>query len=288
VNQPPAGFRYDETQDLTLSVMTLRKVEFDVRARAAAAAGFAGIGWRLEDFAGGGTETIESGVKLLTELHLEATELEFLRDWLGREHEPDYQEQERRLWAAANRLGTKRVSVADFDPGEPELIVPGLKGLCRRASEFGLTVQLEFMPYTPPVNSLSAARELIQSVDEPNCGLLIDAWHWFRSPGSSQELEGVPADRITGIQLGDGPSQAATDTIDESRHHRLVPGGGEFDLRGFLRQLAEHGVRAPLSVEVMSDELDDLTPETAARLVADGTREFLKTAGQAGRDVTRP
>ena len=263
--------------------MTLRKVGFEARARAAAAAGFRGLGWRREDFGDGGTEAVEAGVKLLSELNLEATELEFLRSWLGRDQDPAYQEAERQLWATANRFGTKRVSVADFEPGEPELLQSGLKGLCRRAAEFGLTVQLEFMPYTPPVESLGAAWQLLQLVDEPNCGLLIDAWHWFRAAGSGEALRQVPADRITGVQLGDGPSAAAAELEDESRHHRLVPGGGEFDLVGLLRLLAEHGVRAPLSVEVMSDELDDLSPETAARLVADGTKEVLKVAGHGGR-----
>jgi sugar phosphate isomerase/epimerase len=287
VDQPPAGFRYDETQDLTLSVMTLRKAGFEVRARAAAGAGFAGIGWRWEDFAEGGTEAVEAGVGLLSELQLEATELEFLRDWLGRDNNAEYQEEEKRLWAAANRLGTTRVSVADFDPQEPELLLPGFKGLCRRAAEYGLTVQLEFMPYTPPVDSLGVAWELLQKVDEPNTGLLIDAWHWARSRNPGADLQRIPPERITGIQLGDAPKQAAADLEDESRHHRLVPGGGEFDLVGWLRQLAAHGVRAPLAVEVMSDELDDLSPETAAQLVADGTREVLKAAGQTGGDGSR-
>jgi sugar phosphate isomerase/epimerase len=57
-----------------------------------------------------------------------------------------------------------------------------------------------------------------------------------------------------------------------------VPGDGEFDLAGFLRLVGEMGVRLPLSVEVMSDDLQPLPAGQVARRLAEATRAVVAAA----------
>jgi sugar phosphate isomerase/epimerase len=281
---------YDGAAGLTLSLMTLRYASLPERIEAASAAGFKGIGWRLEDFATpppGFTEA--SLVQLAAASPVRLLELEFLHEWVGRENDPGYCEREGRSFALADQFGAKRMNVAVFTPATEEDIVASLRALCQRAAAHNLTVQLEFMPYTPPVDSLSAAWKIVQAVGEPNAALLIDAWHWARARESAGSLEPVPPERITAVQLSGVLARPLPDVVQESRHYRCLPGAGAFNLPLFLQILARHGVQAALSVEVMSDQLDALPPTQVALEVADGARSVLRdaTSQMSAADVKR-
>jgi sugar phosphate isomerase/epimerase len=261
---------YGPDTPLTLSVMTLRTASFAERIQAAKAARFQGIGWRLEDF-----ENTSNAEQLLTESKLKPDEVEFFRDWIGRENDQAYREREGKLLELAGRLGAKRLNVAVFEQKSKGEITYSFAELCKRAASFTVTVQLEFMPYTPPVNSLRQAWEIVREANQSNAGLLIDTWQWARAGESAASLGGIPPEKITGIQLSDDLAKPLTDVIEESRHDRLVPGEGAFNIIEFLRMLASHGYSAPISVEIMSDELDKMPPTEAAIKVAEATRTVL-------------
>ena len=276
--EPPVN-AYDETSGLTLSRMTLRNAALPARIKAAAAAGFRGIGWQYDDFT---DERITQGLpvqaamQLLDESDVRALEVEFFREWVGRENDTAYRDSEGKLLALAGMLGARYLNVAVFEHTPQEAIVASLRGLCQRAAEQNLIVQLEPMAYTPPVNTLRHAWEIVQAVNKPNAGIVIDAWQWAHEHETAETLKPIPPERITCIQLSDSLAEPLPDAASESRHHRCIPGKGSMDLPGFLRDLSSHGVQAPLSVEVMSDELDALPPVAAAVQVADGTRSVLK------------
>ncbi len=269
---------YGVAEELTLSVMTLRNAALTDRIQAAGEAGFQGIGWRLEDFVEAGRAGISEDdvVQLLKTSKVRALEVEFYREWIGRENDAEYQSNEARLLELAGRLGARHINVAVFERVEQEKIVASLAALCERANTHNLIVQLEFMPYEPSVPSLQKAWEIVLATGLSNAGLVIDAWHWSRAGESADSLQGIPPERITSVQLSDDLAVAEPDMADESRHHRCIPGSGALDLPRFLRTLTEHGVTAPLSVEVMSDELDALPPAEAAQMVAVGTRMVLR------------
>lgn len=270
---------YNGSSDLTLSAMTLRNASLNDRIKASAEAGFQGIGWRFEDFTDSRfTQGLseQDAQRLVNESGIQAPEIEFFREWVGLENDQKYQEREARILALASQLGAKQISVAVFKPIPQEAIVASLRTLCRHTATQNLIVQLEPMVYTPPVNSLERAWEIIRAVNEPNTGIVIDAWQWAHEDESAETLKTIPAERVTCIQLSDALSYQLPDAADESRHHRCIPGTGSIDLMALLRMLFDHGIRAPLSVEVMSDRLDELSPYDAARQVADGTRAVLR------------
>lgn len=263
-------------QNMTLSVMTLRNeskepVAFAERVEAVSRAGFGGMGIRLADYQQPGV-TLDQ-IEASLEAHgVRASEVEFLRSWVGQHNDPGYRMVESRLFEMADRLDVRQLNVGVFSPHSRQEVVVAFKGLCRRAAVHGLFPLLEFMPYTPPVDSLPEARSVLEEADEPNAGLLIDAWHFTRTSGSEEALAVTPSEYIRGIQLGDVISGPLPDIVDEARHHRAVPGEGVLDLRGFMDMLGQHGVSAPVSVEVMSGELDAMPSIDAAQRVADGLR----------------
>ena len=89
----------------------------------------------------------------------------------------------------------------------------------------------------------------------------------------------MPGERVIDVQLNDGPlTRQDPDYYTDCTSYRVVPGQGEFDLVGFIRTLDGMGVDVPVSIEVISLELDQLPPDEAARRMAEGARAVLAQA----------
>src|SRR5205085_2723027 len=73
------------------------------------------------------------------------------------------------------------------------------------------------------------------------------------------------------LQLADAP-QLRMDVLQWSRHHRLFPGQGAFDLPGFLGAVLAAGYAGPLSLEVFNDVFRQSDP---ARTAVDAMRSLL-------------
>lgn len=261
---------------LTLSALTLRGAPMAERLDAAAAAGFSGIGLRLDDYraalADGWTDA-----KLrarLDHLGLRVTEVEFLTTW---GESPEATEDERTALHIAATYGAVRVHAGLFERPADVDLAGRLARLDQRAGRARVRVALEFMPYSA-IPSLRAAHDLIERSRSEHTDLLVDAWHWHRAGTSAADLAGIPPQRVASVQLCDCLPDSHIDLRREGRHHRLLPGVGSVDLTGLLRDLRDHGVTAPLAVEVLSDSLDALPPRIAAQRAHDAATRVLDRA----------
>ena len=91
------------------------------------------------------------------------------------------------------------------------------------------------------------------------------------------------------MQLDDGPLQPTSDDyLTDTMSFRRVPGEGEFDVLAFLDTLVELGVSRPISLEVISLDLDQLSPDVVARRVARGTRAVLEHQRSRSQSGSRP
>ncbi len=80
------------------------------------------------------------------------------------------------------------------------------------------------------------------------------------------------------VQISDaGP--LVGDMFEDTVRRRLFPGEGDFRLVELLRRVAQLGVRAPVSVEVIGDTADQLTPAEMARRSCVTTEAVLAEAG---------
>jgi sugar phosphate isomerase/epimerase len=275
--------------DLVLCSGTLRRgVPFSERIAAARAGGFDGISLWGRDY----REALAGGLSdrdltsLLSDHGLSVAELDPLWSWLPGATEvhlpPEFDEEdifrfdEATLFAIGEALGARSLNAVDVFGGTwtMEEAAAAFSSLCRRAAEHGLLVHLEFLPWSR-IPDLATAWKVVREANEPNGGIALDAWHWFRGTPDLDLLRAIPGDRILSVQLSDAPARAEPDLLRATLHDRLLPGEGEFELDTLVAGLRHIGAKAPFGVEVFSDPLHLLPPAEAARLAGESVRRVL-------------
>ena len=235
---------------------------FEVRVRAAAEAGFWGIGMQVDDY----VRTRERGMsaaemlRVLEGSGMVVDEIEFLTGWSSDVEAIRVQSQriEATLFAAADALGVRQLNIGcgEFpqEVSPVERLAERFASLCDRAAVHNLTVAIEFLPWSG-IADIATAWEIVRQSGAANGGILLDTWHFFRGAPDFDALRSIPVDRITGVQLNDGPAQPVGEIRDEARHRRLLPGAGDFELARVVQALEAIGVSRPWAIEVMSDDL---------------------------------
>ena len=172
------------------------------------------------------------------------------------------------------RLGARHALVAGNDPDE-ERLVDRFRELCDLAQPFGITADLEPMPWTD-LKTVSQAAKLLSAADKQNGGMVIDALHFDRSGSSIADICAVPHARFHYMQMCDAPAECPQDVaglLHQARAERLFPGEGGLDLRGLLLAMPRN---IPISVEIPTLELARTMPAAErARRILSATRALL-------------
>lgn len=125
--------------------------------------------------------------------------------------------------------------------------------------------------------ALHAVEQIEAQAITANCGLLLDAWHWFNAGNSMMDLASIPLEKIVHVHMSDAPPLPLAKQKDDVR---LLPGeSGVIDINGFLQTLAALGYDGPVAVETFSEELNALPPEEAAARASAATHRVLAAAG---------
>lgn len=180
----------------------------------------------------------------------------------------------------AAELGARHVLVAGDDPDTGRLTA-SFAAFCRLCRGFGLTADLEFMPWTM-VPDLASARTIVEAAGEDNGGVLVDALHFDRCGATLEELRVLPSRYINYVQICDGPAEYGRDhaeLIRIARSARLLPGEGGIDCIGLIGAIPD-GVT--VSVEVANHELARTnTPIQRAEMAMAATLRVLERAGRS-------
>jgi sugar phosphate isomerase/epimerase len=273
--------------DLILSHFSLGRFRpFEERVRAAAAAGFAAMGLYVGDYermrAEGARDADLRAV--LDQYGLRVVEIEALRGWSATGPErAAYLAAERSAFALSDALGPgHHVQVIGPYTGTLDDAAEAFAGVCDRAAEHGLAAAIEFLPEMSNIPDAASAMQIVTAAGRANGGICLDSWHHFRGANDDDMLRAIPAEAILTVQFNDGPRQRVDpDYYTDCTRHRNVPGDGDFDLAGFLRVVDEMGVRLPLSVEVMSVDLQPRSAGEVARRLAEATRAVVAAAAAA-------
>jgi sugar phosphate isomerase/epimerase len=171
-------------------------------------------------------------------------------------------------FAAAAMVEAPVVNVSPFG-GRP-VAVPELAEwlgpICRRAAADGITIALEFMPETA-IPDLAVARAIAAACGEPNCGAMLDTWHFARSGGTVSDIAGLPGNAIAGLQLSDR-LPPVPDEPYRPMSGRLLPGEGTLPLAQIVAAALANSPGITAEVEVFSDALGALSADAAARRTA--------------------
>lgn len=178
------------------------------------------------------------------------------------------------LFEVGARLGARAVLVG-ADDTDAARCAQSFAALCEAARPFGLSPNLEFMPWTA-VKHLRDAVRLIDAAGRPdNARLLIDALHFARSDSALHEVAALPRGWLQYAQVCDAPAAmppTVEGLIHTARAERQLPGEGGIDLQGLFAALPAD---LPLSVEI---------PD-AKRAAAIGPLAWASQALQATRRV---
>lgn len=181
------------------------------------------------------------------------------------------------FFEAGARLGAKHILVAAYDP-DLKRFADNYARFCEAARPYGLTADLEFMPWTS-VPNLKQAMRIVDEVNQPNAGLLVDALHFDRSQSLTSDIARIPKGRLHYWQICDGPAERPTTTdalMHAARSERLFPGEGGIDLVSLVRAMPPDII---ISVETPTFELaKTVDATTRGRRALEGTKRVLAAA----------
>jgi 4-hydroxyphenylpyruvate dioxygenase len=159
--------------------------------------------------------------------------------------------------------------------------------LAARAGERGLRVCYEALAWGRFVNTYERSWEIVRRADHAALGLCVDSFHILSRGSDPAGIADIPGEKLFFLQLADAPHMAM-DVLQWSRHHRLFPGQGAFDLPAFLGHVLTAGYTGPLSLEVFNDVFRQSDP---ARAAVDALRSLLalqeETAERLAPEIRR-
>lgn len=163
------------------------------------------------------------------------------------------------LYDVGAQLRAKAILVAGDDPNEARL-TDNYARLCEVMKPFGMTADLEFMPWTEVKDAKSALRIVRNAGMPANAGILVDALHFGRSTTTLDDIRAIPRPLLHYAQICD--AQAGLDFTTEQMIHiarceRLLPGDGNIDVQGLFDALPAD---LPVSVEVVNFGREANTP----------------------------
>jgi 4-hydroxyphenylpyruvate dioxygenase len=127
-----------------------------------------------------------------------------------------------------------------------------LADLAALAGDHGVKVAYEALAWGKYVNDYEHAHRLVEMVDHPNLGTCLDSFHILSRDWDTAPIEDFNPDKIFFVQVADAP-KLSMDVLSWSRHYRVFPGEGQFELAKFMGHVVRAGYTGPVSLEVFND-----------------------------------
>jgi sugar phosphate isomerase/epimerase len=260
------------------------RYSFTDRIAALGEHGAVGMGMNVDEFGKLLTEYSADQIKgILADHGQRIIELEVLFGW---DHSDDATEFEEHVIGLADAVGAEKIKASAVTPPGAETIPTDVLtrrfgALCDRAGDHELTVALESIAVMPGFD-YGVAAAVVQGADRWNGKLQLDMWHLFRDPSGPAAAESLEGRFIAGVELCDGPAEPSADLMTECVNGRLMPGAGAFPLIPLLKSLDAKGVDVPVSVEVLSAELRELSPSENVAKTKAAVEAFLQIARSPG------
>jgi sugar phosphate isomerase/epimerase len=264
--------------EIPLSLAHLSELELPPTRliEAAARAGFASVGLRTARAAPGGVEYPLRAPAEQAEVRqlIKATGVSVLYVEMISLGEATSPARHRPMLEAGAEIGATRLAVAG-DSADFEVVAERMAAICDIAREYGIAVDLEFMPFRA-VKSFADAVAVVRRADRPNAHVLVDALHVFRSGSPLDEIAKADRSLLGTFQLCDAPKAPPEpgELAVEARTRRQLAGSGGLELDALMNVLPAD---LPLGVEVpLAGRHPHLDPAARLALLAHSTREFLE------------
>jgi 4-hydroxyphenylpyruvate dioxygenase len=167
-------------------------------------------------------------------------------------------------------------SVSPDAVDDDDLAAEQLHLLAERAAGHGLRIAYEALAWGRFVDTYDHSWRIVRRADHPALGVCLDSFHVLSKGSDPAGIRTIPGEKVFFLQLADAP-RLHMDVLQWSRHHRLFPGQGAFDLTGFVANVLAAGYSGPLSLEVFNDVFRQADPTSAA---VDAMRSLLSLREQ--------
>jgi 4-hydroxyphenylpyruvate dioxygenase len=169
-------------------------------------------------------------------------------------------------------------SVSPDAVDDDDLAAEQLHLLADRAAGRGMRIAYEALAWGRFVSTYDHSWRIVRRADHPALGLCLDSFHVLSRGSDPSGIRVIPGEKLFFLQLADAP-RLRMDVLQWSRHHRLFPGQGAFDLPGFVRLVLGTGYAGPLSLEVFNDVFRQSDPN---RTAVDAMRSLLVLQEEVG------
>ena len=139
-----------------------------------------------------------------------------------------------------------------------------LQAMAAIAKPYNVRIGFEFLGFADcSVNTLGAARAIVEAIGDPAIGLVIDAFHFYVGGSTWEMMDGLDPARLFIVHLDDAEDLPRDQLTDA---HRLLPGDGVIPLKELVRRLDALGYRGVYSVELFRPEYWAWEPARLARV----------------------
>ena len=207
----------------------------------------------------------------LQETGLVAIDVEVI--WLqpGRKPDPLHHQ----IIALGGEVGAKNCLIVSSEP-DREVTKHLYEDLCIHAERAGMRACLEYMAITE-VKTLDDALDVVNAVDHPAGGILVDPFHHERVGHEPEKIREIPERWLSYAQLCDMPEPGVITDADayfaDAIDGRLAPGEGSIPVAAMTRALPAD---LPISLEIRSRYYRERYPDHVerARVILERTRAF--------------
>ena len=270
----------------------LSPYSFRERAEAAGRVGWTGMGLIYEDVQVNEARMGLKEMKRIAEDNgIRTLQMEFLPNWF-KDGELRAKSNAMRddMIRIAGELGLRDIKIApglganiahpmeDELSADPERMAQDFWGVCEDARKAATHIVLEIMPFSN-VRTLETARKIVETADHPNGGLLVDIWHVSRGNISYEDLATLPRRFLGAVELDDAPAEVEGTLWDDTIYHRLLPGEGALDQKGFIETINAIGYEGPWGVEILSETFRKLPLDEMARRSFEAASAQLRAFG---------
>ncbi|GAA1787972.1 sugar phosphate isomerase/epimerase and 4-hydroxyphenylpyruvate domain-containing protein [Pseudarthrobacter sulfonivorans] len=174
-------------------------------------------------------------------------------------------------------LVCSNVATASID--SDDLRAEQLGRLAALAGDHGVKVAYEALAWGKYVSDYEHAHRLVEAVDHPNLGTCLDSFHILSRNWDTAPIEAFTAEKIFFVQVADAP-KLSMDVLSWSRHYRVFPGEGQFELAKFMGHVVRAGYSGPVSLEIFNDVFRQSDVE---RTSVDGMRSLIWLEEQSAK-----
>ena len=158
--------------------------------------------------------------------------------------------------------------------GLDDATVANTRRCVEELSSVNVGVSVEFLPSLDVFNSIESVLALIDAVDHPGLGVMVDSWHFFAGPSTWESLDQLPLERLGFVQFSDAAPPVSDDVTYEYRERRVLPGEGIHDVAQFASRLCQRTDDLTVSVEILSKAWRDQPPAVLAEASYEATRRL--------------